>query len=126
MSSGRESKDVGQLAAWFSDLTSRIEALEDLAKRGSLTFAKPTPAEYERLHHYSSAVALEYGLHVDDLLGVSRDAGVCRARHEAWKLAHESGMTMAAIARAAARDHSTVRHGISCAQRDTMTFGYDE
>ena len=73
----------------------------------------PSALEQPSIPAIQDAVCTVLGLSRDELLSPSRSARITRARHLAMYLARElSGQSLAQIARAFQRDHSTVLHAV--------------
>lgn len=65
----------------------------------------------------ASAAATVYGVSVAEIFHPTRKSEVAtRARHLAWTMCHDNGMTLADIGRRFGRDYNTVRHGVKAAR----------
>jgi chromosomal replication initiator protein len=89
------------------------EALEPKERRSSHESPGPDVRGRPSIPAIQDAVCAVLHLSRDDLLSASRTPELSRARHLAMYLARElTGLSLAEIARAFRRDHSTVLHGI--------------
>lgn len=70
-----------------------------------------------RIHYLIEAVAAEAFVPARDILGKSRRASVCEARHLVMYLASQEGIAQSTIASYLNRDHTTVSHGIRAEKR---------
>ncbi len=95
-------------------LSSRLvpAAGTDAAKRGYAI--PPARARLPAIAEIIAEVARETGLTVAMLVGDRRSRPIVAARHLAyWRVARETGASLAAIGRAFGdRDHTTIIHGI--------------
>ena len=66
------------------------------------------------------AVVAEHGATLAEVCSRSRQSQVVEARQELWRALEETGMSQSAIGRLFKRDHSTVHHGITQAEKRRM------
>jgi chromosomal replication initiator protein len=109
----------------LASITSRAPTAQ-LAKE-ALERPSPTPfsdssgstSERPSIPAIQEAVCSVHRISRDDLLSTSRSPRITRARHLAMYLARElSGLSLAQIARAFRRDHSTVLHAVRRVNKD--------
>lgn len=102
--------EVARLA--ISDLRARIIVLEG---RGPVPLLLPPG---EGIGRVLTAVSLEFGVTLEDLLSERRQAPIAEARQAAMALAQRClSYSLPKIGRLLRRDHTTVLHGIRCMAR---------
>jgi chromosomal replication initiator protein len=70
-----------------------------------------TPAERRKIHVME--VCSEAGVSLQDVMGSSRLANICRVRQRLFYDFRKDGMSLPEIGRFFGRDHTTVLHGIN-------------
>ena len=105
-----------RLARVEADLRAMVEVVAGVIDRQSGT-DKPPPrlSEIRAMHEAVVIAADQTGITADLIYSEARTAAVAEARQIAYAIAHARGMSIAAIGRAMARDHTTVMHGLRAA-----------